>query len=328
MSVDRAGLIRLGKEVLAREEKGVHALHRLLEEPAYPKAVEALLGCRGRILVSGVGKSGIVAMRIAASLRSTGTPAFYLHPVDAMHGDLGLVGPDDVALLLSKSGESAELLRLLPVFQRMPIPIVAVVTRGGSELARQATVCLDLGPVEEAGPLTVVPTVSVTAFQVVGDLLVTALYTVRGITESELAWLHPEGVVGQTVSLRVRDAMHAGSALPMVREDASLREAIVEIMEKRLGMTTVVDSEGRLTGVLTDGDLRRMIHSHDRIDPFRVVDAMSRHPRTIDPDALIAAAVERMENNRPGPITALVVLDDLGRPEGVLHIHDCLRLRR
>jgi arabinose-5-phosphate isomerase len=323
---DHASLIRLGREVLEHEEQGVRSLRPLLTAEAYPAAVERLLSCRGRILVSGVGKSGIVAQRIAASFRSTGTPSFYLHPVEAVHGDLGLVDPADVALLLSRSGESAELLRLLPLFKRVPIPLVAVTSRATSQLAQAADVSLVVGPFEEAGPLTMVPTTSVTVFQVLGDLLVTALYVARGITEADLAWLHPGGLIGHNVTLRVEDVMHVGAMLPCVREDSSLREAIVEMMDKKLGMTTVVDQEGRLCGVLTDGDLRRVVHRHGRIDPFLVKEVMTQHPRTIGRESLLAAAVEKMENNPSGPITALVVVDGGGRPAGVLHLHDCLRL--
>lgn len=327
MKADRESLVRLGLEVLACEEAGVRSLRSLLESEAYPAAIERLLACRGRILVSGVGKSGIVAQRIAASLRSTGTPALFLHPVEAVHGDLGLVDPADTALLLSRSGETTELLRLLPLFQRIPVPIVTVTARADSQLAQAAAVSLVVGPLREAGPLTMVPTTSVTVFQVLGDLLVTALYVARGFTEADLAWLHPGGLIGQKITLRVEDAMHVGAALPKVAEDASLRDAIMVMMEKKLGMTTVVDARGRLSGVVTDGDLRRVVHQHGRIDPLRVADVMTRHPRTIDREALLAAAVERMENNPAGPITSLVIVDGDGVPEGVLHLHDCLRLR-
>ncbi len=324
---ERDALRRLGKEVLLREEAGVRSLHALLDAPAYPAAIRLLLSCRGRLLVSGVGKAGNVAERIAASFRSTGTPAVYLHPMDAVHGDLGLVDPADVALFFSKSGESAELLRLLPTLQRIPVPLVAVTARADSQLARAAQVALVPGPFDEAGPLTLVPTTSSTVFSVLGDLLVTALYVERGVTEADLAWLHPGGIIGQKATLRVADAMHEGAAVPRVAATASLREAIVEMMEKRLGMTTVVDGEGRLIGVLTDGDLRRVVHRHERIDPFCAGEVMTPEPRTIERTALLAAAVERMENNPAGPITALVVVDPEGRPEGVIHLHDCLRLR-
>jgi arabinose-5-phosphate isomerase len=245
-----------------------------------------------------------------------------------MHGDLGLVDPADVALVLSRSGESSELLRLLPLFQRIPIPLITMTARADSQLARSATVSLVIGPFDEAGPLTVLPTTSLTIFQVLGDLLVTAVYVARGVTETELAWLHPGGVIGRKVTLKVEDAMHVGADLPRVAEEASLREAIVEMMAKKLGMTTVVDAEGRLSGILTDGDIRRIVHRYERIDPLHAGEMMTRGPRTIGREALLAAAVERMENNPSGPITSLVVVDAEGKPEGVVHLHDCLRLRQ
>lgn len=328
MKLSTDSLRELGREVLSREEAGIRSLHRLVEGPEFPAAVELLVSCAGRIVVSGVGKSGIIAQRIAASLRSTGTPADFLHPVEAMHGDLGLVAPGDVGLFCSNSGASEELLRLLPPFQRLAVPIVAATARADSELARAAQVSLVMGPLREAGPIEVVPTTSVTALQVLGDLLVTALYAARGVTASDLAWLHPGGMIGQRLTLTVEDVMRGGRDLPRIAEGASLREAVIEIMEKKLGMTTVVDGEGRLRGVLTDGDLRRAIHRHGRIDPLTVAETMTRRPRTIHRQALVASAVERMERHDPGPITALVVVDEEGRPEGVVHLHDCLRLQR
>ncbi len=326
MKVDREELLCLSRKVLDQEEKGLRSLRQVVEKEPFARAAEMLASCRGRIIVSGVGKSGIVGQRIASSFRSTGAPSIFLHPVEAMHGDLGLVDPADVGLFLSKSGESAELLHLLPTFKRIPVPLAVIVANGASQLGRAAEACVELGPMEEAGPLSLVPTTTVTAFQVMGDLLVTAVYVARGVTEADLAWLHPGGVIGRQVTLRVSEVMHRGNALPCVRDAASLREAIMEMMEKKLGMTTVVDSAGRLCGILTDGDLRRAVHAHDRIDPLSVAEVMTRNPRTVRGDALLAAAVERMENNPGGPITTLVVPDDDGRPEGVIHLHDCLRI--
>lgn len=326
MSLGRDELTRLSRRVLDQEEKGIRSLQRVLEDDAYAAVVEMLVSCRGRIIVSGVGKSGIVGQRIASSFRSTGTPSIFIHPVEAMHGDLGLIDPADIGLFLSKSGESAELLHLLPTFKRIPVPLAVVVGNGASQLGRAADECIELGPMEEAGPLALVPTTTVTAFQVVGDLLVTAVYVSRGVTEADLAWLHPGGVIGRKVTVRVSEVMHSGDALPCVRESASLREAIMEMMAKKLGMTTVVDAGGRLCGILTDGDLRRAVHAHDRIDPLSVGQVMTRNPRTVRGEALLAAAVEHMENNPGGPITTLVVPDDEGRPAGVIHLHDCLRI--
>jgi arabinose-5-phosphate isomerase len=319
--------VELARSVLAAERAGLGHLESLLESPQFEQAVDLLSGCRGRIVVSGVGKSGLIAQRIAASFRSTATPAVFLHPTEAVHGDLGLIAAGDVALVFSKSGESLELTRLLPLFHRISVPIVAVVGRADSELARMADITLSFGRIEEAGPLKLVPTTSGTLFHVLGDILVTCLYARRGITEDELAFLHPGGLIGVQATLCVRDLMHAGEALPRISQEASLREAVVEIIDKRLGVTTVVDEGGILAGILTDGDLRRIVHRHGQIDGLRLGDVMTVHPRTIEGGALIASAVERMENNPKGPITSLVVIDSSGRPEGIIHLHDCLRLR-
>ena len=318
--------VELARSVLAAERAGLEHLERLLESPEFDRSVDLLYESR-RIIVSGVGKSGLIAQRIAASFRSTATPAIYLHPTEAIHGDLGLIAEGDVALLFSKSGESQELTRLLPLFRRISVPIVAVVGRSDSELARVADITLSLGRIEEAGPLKLVPTTSGTLFHVLGDLFVTCLYVRRGITESELAFLHPGGLIGAQATLHVRDLMHSGDALPRISQEASLREAVVEIIDKRLGVTTVVDEAGILAGILTDGDLRRIVHKHGRIDGLRLAEVMTVHPRTIDGGALVASAVERMENNPKGPITSLVVTDSEGRPDGIIHLHDCLRLR-
>jgi arabinose-5-phosphate isomerase len=327
-TLSRTEVTALAHRLLDAEESGLRSLRRLVDGESFAAAIALLLDCRGRILVSGVGKSGIVAQRIAASFRSTGTPSFFLHPTEALHGDLGLLDPTDLALFLSKSGESDELLRLLPTVARLEIPVVALTTRGASTLSRAARVTLDIGPVVEGGPLAEVPTVSVTVFEALGNLLVTAVYASRGVGAEDLAWLHPGGLIGRMVTLRVEDLMHTGGALPRVGVGTSLRDAIVEMMGKRLGMTTVVDEAGRLCGVVTDGDLRRAIHRHERIDPLRAGDIMTRNPKTIEREALVAAAVARMEGNPGGAITALVVLDEDGRPEGVIHLHDCLQHRQ
>lgn len=318
----------LARAMLEREARGVDGLRRLADDPSFADAVLLLSGARGRVLASGVGKSGLVAQRIAASFRSTGTPSFFLHPVEAVHGDLGLIAPDDVGLFLSKSGESEELLRILPSFERLGVPLVAVTARADAPLARSAAVHLLVGPLEESGPIGSVPSTSVTVFEVLGNLLVAAVYRERGISEQDLAWLHPGGLIGGMVSHRVSALMHTGAAIPRVTPGTCLREAIVEMMAKKLGLTTVVDEAGRLVGLLTDGDVRRAVHAHEKIDPLRVGEVMSRSPRTIDREASIATAVQRMETNQPGPITALIVVDPSGVVEGVLHLHDCLRLRR
>lgn len=314
-------------EVLETEIRGLRTLETTFASPIFARVVDLLLHCRGRIVVSGVGKSGLVATRIAASFRSTGTKSVFLHPTEAVHGDLGLVESEDVGLFLSKSGESGELLRLLPAFRRLPLPIVAVTAEPRSTLAREADEALILGPIEEAGPLDVVPTTSSTMFQVLGDALVTCLYAARGFRAEDLAHFHPGGLLGERVTTEVSDVMRRGDELPKVDEAESLRAAVMEMIAKKLGLTTVIDAEGRLVGILTDGDLRRIVHRHGGIDELRVLDVMTRNPKTVERTALLATAVSTMEGNPGGPITSLIVVDAERRPEGVLHLHDCLRLR-
>jgi arabinose-5-phosphate isomerase len=282
----------------------------------------------GRVIVAGVGKSGLVGAKIAATLRSTGTPALFIHPVEALHGDLGIVGPEDCALLLSKSGESDEVLMLLPTFRRLGVAVIALTAERGSTLARSADHLLCAGPVREAGPIDLVPTASATAMMALGDAVAIALLVRRGFRREHFAFLHPGGVIGRTVLLRVADLMHAGEALPRVGEGAPLREAILEITAKRLGMTTVVDASGRLTGVITDGDLRRAFQRSESPLEAKALQFMTRDPKTIDGAELAVSALRRMEENPGGPITSLVIVDGGGRPVGVIHIHDCLRARR
>jgi len=314
------------RSILASTIAGLERLAPLCDAPALGRAVDLLRDCRGRVLVSGVGKSGLVAAKIAASMRSTGTPAVYLHPVDAMHGDVGLIGPEDLGFFLSKSGESRELTDLVPTFKRLGVPIVSLVSRADSTLAGLSDLVLDVGPVGEAGPIQEVPTTSTTVFQVVGDMLTLLVLWEKGLTSEDFAFLHPGGVLGRLTTMRVSEIMHRGDALPRVPGDAGIRDALVEMIDKRLGMTTVVDGEGRLIGILTDGDIRRIIHRYGSIEQLKVLQVMSGNPKTIGGDQLLASAVHRMETNAGGPITSLVVVDAHGRPEGVIHLHDCLRL--
>ncbi len=318
---------RLALEVAAAEVTGIQGLARLFGSEPFRAAVEVLLACRGRILVCGLGKSGLAGQRIAASLRSTGSPSIFIHPVEALHGDLGIVDPLDVALLISKSGENREVLALAPTFQRMGVAIVALTARGDSELARAADLVLDIGPVAEIAPLDEVPTVSTTLFQVIGDALTVILCRLKGFTSEDFAYLHPGGVLGHRVSQRVGDVMHSGASLPRVSRETPLAEVLVEIMDKRLGMTTVVDAAGRLCGVIADGDLKRILHrTGGSLAGLRAGEVMTPQPRTIEATAPLVSALKKMETNQPAAITFLVVVDERGCPAGVVHIHDCLRL--
>ncbi len=325
--LDRAGVERAALDVARAEARRIEELGPLFASDAFHEALALLHGCRGRILVCGLGKSGLAGQRIAASLRSTGSPSIFIHPVEAAHGDLGIVDGQDVALLISKSGQNPELSALIPTFRRMGVAIIALTARPGSDLARSADLVLDIGPVHELPPLTEVPTVSTTLFQVVGDVLTVLLCRLKGFSAEDFAFLHPGGILGHRVTQRVCDVMHRGEELPRVTEETQLVEALTQIMDKRLGMTTVVDGEGRLTGVIADGDLKRILHrTGGSLVGLRAGEVMTRDPKTIAADALLVTALKTMETNRPGAITFLVVVDDERRPTGVVHIHDCLSL--
>lgn len=317
-------LLALAREVVRIEAAAVAGLESRLGAE-FLGAVELLASCRGKVIVSGVGKSGLLAHKLAATLTSTGTPALFLHPADALHGDAGVFSPGDAALFISKSGASEELLALMPYLERHGIPLVSIVDTPGSAVAQRSQVALVTGPVREACPMDLTPTTSITLAQVMGDCLAVALLERRGFKPEDFRFLHPGGVIGRAASRRVGDLMHRGERIPRVREDTPLREVMLEIMEKRLGITAVVDGDGRLSGVITDGDFKRILVK--RADPWGLgaAEVMARRPSTISKDALVAAAVRAMEEREAGPITALVVVDEERRPIGVLHLHDCLR---
>ncbi|MFN8586539.1 MAG: KpsF/GutQ family sugar-phosphate isomerase [Candidatus Eisenbacteria bacterium] len=319
-------VLALAREVVRTEAAAVAALEARLG-PEFERAVEVLAGCRGKVIVSGAGKSGLIGQKLAATLTSTGTPAVFLHPSDAMHGDAGLFSVGDVALFVSKSGATEELLALLPYLERHGLPMVAIVTQPDSPLGARADVALVLGPVAEACPHDLTPTTSITLTQVMGDCLAVALMELRGFAAEDFRFLHPGGVIGHSAARRVGELMHAGDALPRVSRGAALRDVMLEIMNKRLGITTVVDDAGVLAGVVTDGDFKRMLLKHPDPWGLTAADLLSPHPSTIAADALVASAVRRMEERPEGPITALVVVDEARRPLGVLHLHDCLRGR-
>ncbi|MBI1795757.1 MAG: KpsF/GutQ family sugar-phosphate isomerase [Candidatus Eisenbacteria bacterium] len=319
-----ADLLALAKQVVRTEAAAVAALEKRLGAE-FVEAVDVLASARGKVIVSGVGKSGLIAHKLAATLTSTGTPAVFLHPTDALHGDAGLFTPGDAALFISKSGGSEELIALIQYLERHAIPLVSIIATPRSALAERSRVTLMTGPVREACPMELTPTTSTTVAQVMGDCLAIALLERRGFRAEDFRFLHPGGVIGGVASRRVGELMHAGESVPRVRQTAPLREIMLEIMARRLGITAVVDGKGRLAGVVTDGDFKRILMKHH--DPWRLTAAsvMSRTPTTVDRDALVATAVRMMESHAPGPITALIVIDEQRRPIGVLHLHDCLR---
>ena len=317
-------LLARARGIVREEAQAVAALEARLG-PEFALAVETLVACQGKVIVSGVGKSGLLGRKIAATLTSTGTPSIFLHPTDAMHGDAGLFAPGDVALFLSKSGATDELLSLMPYLERLGIPLVSIVVQPGSALAKRSTVAITLGPVAEACPHDLTPTTSITLTQVMGDCLAIALMERRGFAAEDFRFLHPGGVIGRSASRRVSELMHTGDGLPRVPETASLREVMLEIMAKRLGIAAVVRSDGTLAGVITDGDFKRVLLKHQDPWPLLARDIMGTAPSLIAPDALVASAVRAMEERPQGPITALIVTDDSRTPLGVLHLHDCLR---
>ena len=314
----------LAREVIRTELQALGSLEGKLGA-AFTKAVETIAACRGKLVVSGAGKSGLIGQKIAATLTSTGTPAVFLHPADALHGDAGLFARGDVALFLSKSGATSELLALLPYLDRLGIPLISIVAQPGSPLVQRSTAAIVLGPVAEACPMDLTPTTSITLTQVVGDCLAVALMEQRGFKPEDFRFLHPGGVIGRAASRPVSELMHSGDALPRVQLHTGLRDVMLEIMDKRLGITAVLGKDGTLAGVVSDGDFKRILLKQS--DPWGLTagEVMSYSPSTIAPDALVASAVRLMEDRPAGPITALVVIDEQRRPLGILHLHDCLR---
>jgi len=318
------GFAASGRRVIEIEIDALRAVHDRLDG-AFSQACERILACRGRVVCTGMGKSGHIARKIAATLASTGTPAFYVHPGEAGHGDLGMITDVDVVLALSYSGESDEILMLLPGLRRQGNVLVAMTGRPESSLAREADVHLDVSVPAEACPLSLAPTSSTTASLAVGDALAVALLDARGFTADDFARSHPAGALGRRLLLHIADVMHAGDDVPRVGEGATLAEALLEISRKRLGLTAVVDAEGRLLGLYTDGDLRRTLaDEHVDVRSTRVVDVMTRTPITIGSDALAVEAARLMETHK---IHALLVIDDGGHVVGALNIHDLLRAR-
>jgi len=290
----------------------------------FEAAIDLLRGCSGRIIVTGMGKSGIIGRKIAATMASTGTPSYFLHPAEGVHGDLGMVARGDVVLALSNSGETDEVLAILPPLKRLGVPIVLLTGNPASTLARQCEVVLDVSVAEEACPMNLAPTSSTTAALAAGDALAMALLELRGLRPEDYAALHPRGTLGWRALFRVADLMHTGDGVPRVRADATLEDTILEMTKKRFGMTTVIDSAGRLTGIVTDGDLRRLHLKTQSIAGVRAGDVASSTPKTIGADELAAKALEVME---AWAITSLIVPDADGRPVGVIHMHDILRAK-
>jgi arabinose-5-phosphate isomerase len=316
-----SSLIDLGRQALAVEIDGLRAqVPRLGWE--FARACRICLTCRGRIAVTGMGKSGHIGGKIAATLASTGTPAFFMHPGEASHGDIGMITRDDAVLALSNSGETDEILTLVPAIKRLGVPLISFTGNAASTLARVATVHLDIGVPAEACPLNLAPTASTTAALAVGDALAVALLKARGFTEEDFARSHPSGALGRRLLLHVKDVMRTGAEVPKVAPDAPLAEGLMEVTRKGLGMTAVVDDANRVLGVFTDGDLRRALDRAVDLHGTRMEQVMTRHAKTVQANTLAAEAVLLMETHR---ITSLVVVDPQDVLVGALNVHDLLR---
>lgn len=323
-SVSAASLAASGRRVVEIEARALDALAARIDG-AFASACQAILAGHGRVVCTGMGKSGHVARKIAATLASTGTPAFYVHPGEAGHGDLGMITDADVVLALSYSGESDEVLMLLPVLKRQGNLVIGMTGRPQSTLARESDIHLDVSVPAEACPLDLAPTSSTTASLAMGDALAVALLDARGFTADDFARSHPAGSLGRRLLLHITDVMHAGEDVPRVDVGATLSDALMEMSRKRLGMTAVVDSDGRLAGLFTDGDLRRTLDdSALDVRSARIADLMTRAPKTIGADQLAVEAARLMETHK---ISGLIVVDDALRPVGALNIHDLLRAR-
>jgi arabinose-5-phosphate isomerase len=313
-----------GRRVFEVERDGLSAVAGRIDG-AFSQACRTMLDCDGRVVCMGMGKSGHIARKIAATLASTGSPAFYVHPGEAGHGDLGMITDRDVVLALSYSGESDEILMLLPVLKRQGNRLIAMTGRPQSTLAREADVHLDVSVPAEACPLALAPTASTTASLAMGDALAVALLEARGFTSDDFARSHPAGALGRRLLLHIADVMHAGDEIPRVGAEATLSDALLEMSRKRLGMTAVVDGEGKLLGLYTDGDLRRSLADPTAdVRETRIDRVMTRTPVTIDADALAVEAAQLMEAHK---INALLVIDRERRVVGALNIHDLLRAR-
>ncbi|HEB59128.1 MAG TPA: KpsF/GutQ family sugar-phosphate isomerase [Gammaproteobacteria bacterium] len=312
----------LGSAVISTEAEAITALLARIDD-SFVAACQHMIDCRGRVVVIGMGKSGHIGSKIAATLASTGTPAFFVHPGEASHGDLGMITPDDTVLALSNSGETDEILTIIPLIKRLGVPLITLTGNPESRMAREATVNIDVSVAREACPLGLAPTASTTAALVMGDALAVALLESRNFTADDFALSHPGGRLGKRLLLHVGDIMHCGDEIPVVRDDASLSEALVEMTRKGLGMTAIVDGDGRLAGIFTDGDLRRVLEKGSvNVQNAKIREHMTAGCLSLRRDMLAAAALELMDSKR---VNSFPVVDDDEHLIGALNMHDLLR---
>jgi len=314
-------VIEIGKRVIRIEANAVAELEDRIDEN-FAEVVDLILRLTGRVVITGVGKSGIIARKIVATMNSTGTPALYLHPADAVHGDLGVVRKEDVVICISKSGDTVEVLRLIPIFKRIGVPVISMVGNLNSQLARLSDYVLNVSVKEEACPYNLAPTASTTATLAMGDALAIALLEKRNFTVENFALFHPGGNLGKRLLLKVEELMVSGKDVPIVRTSTPMKETIIEMTSKRLGATCVVDDNGKLVGIITDGDLRRLLQRTENVFGLTAGEVMTRNPKTIKKDALAVVALQEMEHYN---ITQLVVIDDERFPIGMIHIHDLVK---
>jgi arabinose-5-phosphate isomerase len=316
-------VIERAKQVLKIEAEAIYDLIGKLNEN-FVKAVEILSECQGKVIVTGIGKSGIISQKIASTLACTGTPAFFLHPAEGVHGDLGMMAKGDVVIAVSNSGETNEIAQLLPLIKRLGIQLIVMTGNLKSLVAQSGDVVIDIGVKEEACPLGLVPTASSTAALAMGDALALALLEQRGFEPEAFAILHPGGSLGKRLLLKVEDLMHRGKEVPLVKHDTLMKEALLEMTSKRMGVTGVVNEKDELMGIITDGDLRRALEKHDNLLKISTLEIMTRNPRIIAKDDLAAKAVQMMEEHK---ITSLFILEGDGsrKPVGIIHMHDLLR---
>jgi arabinose-5-phosphate isomerase len=314
-------VIEIGKRVIRIEANAVAELEDRIDEN-FAEVVDLILRSTGRVVITGVGKSGIIARKIVATMNSTGTPALYLHPADAVHGDLGVVRKEDVVICISKSGDTVEVLRLIPIFKRIGVPVISMVGNLNSQLARLSDYVLNVSVKEEACPYNLAPTASTTATLAMGDALAIALLEKRNFTVENFALFHPGGNLGKRLLLKVEELMVSGKDVPIVRTSTPMKETIIEMTSKRLGATCVVDDNGKLVGIITDGDLRRLLQRTENVFGLTAGEVMTRNPKTIKKNALAVVALQEMEHYN---ITQLVVIDDERFPIGMIHIHDLVK---
>jgi arabinose-5-phosphate isomerase len=315
-------ILNIAKKVLKTEAEAVYALIEKLNSN-FEKAVDIIYSSKGRVVITGMGKSGLVGKKIAATLASTGTPAFFLHPAEASHGDLGMVTSDDVIIAISNSGETEEILGLIPFLKRFNVQVISITGNPNSTLSKVADVTLDVSVKEEACPFGVVPTASTTAMMAMGDALAVALLSKRGFKEEDFAFFHPRGSIGKKLLIQVKDLMHKGDEIPKVFPETPMSKAVLEMSSKRLGHTIVLDDKGKLAGIITDGDVRRGLEKWGgKLFEMTAGKVMTKNPKTVSDEELAAKALSIMESHS---ITALVVSDKKEKPVGIIHLHDILR---